>query len=155
MGLLIWKQYALKNDIQLEEQEDSGEDEILFDHITADSVFASMVPNPVQEVKAEVVVKTAAPQRPEPQTVAVAEEFYTQNDSDNDSDFSVKYEQAEDDFSDVQKTVLPQRPLFIQDLIQGLQSDDYDRFSLAIDSMEDLITNQQSNDLDTMCAELI
>lgn len=55
----------------------------------------------------------------------------------------------------MQKTVLPQRPLFIQDLIQGLQSDDYDRFSLAIDSMQDLITNQQSNDLDTMCSELI
>jgi hypothetical protein len=81
--------------------------------------------------------------------------FYTANDSDNDSDFSLKYEQQEDDFSDVQKTVLPQRPLYIQDLILGLQSDDHDRYTIAVDCMAELITNQNSNDLDVMCSDLI
>ena len=79
----------------------------------------------------------------------------TANDSDNDSDFSLKYEQQEDDFADVQKTVLPQRPLYVQDLILGLQSDDHDRYTIAVDCMEELITNQNSNDLDVMCSDLI
>ena len=41
-------------------------------------------------------------------------------DSDNDSDFEVKYEQEEDRFDDL---VAIKKPMFLKELVLGLQSD--------------------------------
>ena len=40
MGLLIWKQYAQKNDFNLKES-DQGEEEISFEEITPEIIFKS------------------------------------------------------------------------------------------------------------------
>lgn len=37
----------------------------------------------------------------------------------------------------------------------GLQSDVYNRFMLSVETMEELIRNQNSNDLSDMCPELL
>lgn len=41
MGLLVWKQYAQKNGINLKES-DQGEDEISFEEITPEIIFKSL-----------------------------------------------------------------------------------------------------------------
>jgi len=46
--------------------------------------------------------------------------FYNEEDSDNDSDFEVKYEQEEDRFDDL---VGIKKPIFLKELVIGLQSD--------------------------------
>ena len=43
--------------------------------------------------------------------------MYASEDSDNDSDFDIKYQQEEDQFKDLKKIT---QPLFITDLILGL-----------------------------------
>jgi hypothetical protein len=50
---------------------------------------------------------------------------------------------------------MSQKPLYIQDLILGLQSDDHDRYTTAINEMEQFIRDVDSNDLDAMCSELM
>ena len=70
--------------------------------------------------------------------------FYAEDDSDNDSDFEVKYAQPDDTFQDLTPI---KKPLYLSDLIQGLQSDNHDRFTLAIDTAEELLRNQRLNDL--------
>jgi len=42
--------------------------------------------------------------------------MYAENDSDNESDFDVKYEQTPDNFEDL-KTI--HKPMFISDLVLG------------------------------------
>jgi len=46
--------------------------------------------------------------------------FYNEEDSDNDSDFEVKYEQEEDRFDDL---VGIKKPMFLKELVICLQSD--------------------------------
>lgn len=155
MGLLIWKQYAQANEIELEAPEDgddSDEDgKIPFAEITAESVF-------IKEPEKQPKIENQAPVEHEDEQIGdnkVINQFYTENDSDEDSDFEIKYQQTADDFADVKKTVLPTRPLFIQDLIQGLHSDDHDRYTIAIESMEEIIRDQNNNDLEIMTDELL
>jgi hypothetical protein len=50
-------------------------------------------------------------------------------DSDNESDFDVMYENFQDNFEDLHSLI---KPVFISDVIQGLQSEDISRFNLAI-----------------------
>ena len=47
MGLLIWKQYAEKNGIDLKES-DEGEEEISFEEITPDIIFKSFDSKPLE-----------------------------------------------------------------------------------------------------------
>lgn len=73
--------------------------------------------------------------------------MYTEDDSDNESDFEPIYMQSpsQDDYSDLKP--LQDRPLFLQDLIMGLQSDSVDRYTIAMNQGENLIRSQNSNDL--------
>ncbi|CDW87236.1 UNKNOWN [Stylonychia lemnae] len=80
------------------------------------------------------------------------QEFYNEQDSDNESDFDVKYEEQNDDYSDLKPI---KAPLFLQDLIFGLQSENFDRFNISLDTAESLIRNQKLNDLDIMSNDLI
>jgi hypothetical protein len=48
--------------------------------------------------------------------------FYNEEDSDNESDFEVRYEQEEDRFDDL---VAIKKPMFLKELAMGLQSDNY------------------------------
>ena len=155
MGLLIWKQYAQANEIELEAPEDGNDSDedarIPFADITAESVF-------VREPQKPQKIEARAPSEDKGQELSdqkMLDQFYTENDSDEDSDFEIKYQHIPDDFADVKKTVLPTRPLFIQDLIQGLHSDDHDRYTLAIESMESVIRDQNNNDLEIMTDELL
>ena len=60
-----------------------------------------------------------------------------------------------DNFRDVSSITLPQKPIYIQDLIFGLRSDDHNRYKLAIDSIEEIISSQNNNDIENMCSELM
>jgi hypothetical protein len=64
------------------------------------------------------------------------EKFYDDQDSDNESDFEVQYMQDEDGYEDL-KTV--KKPLFLTDLVMGLMSDDREKFTVCIESAEELI----------------
>ena len=75
------------------------------------------------------------------------------DDEEDEDDFKVKYRSPADDYSDLTK--LQKKPLFISDLLQGLRSEDFDRFSLALKNSEALIRSQKSNDLDLLCQELL
>ncbi len=65
-------------------------------------------------------------------------EFYNEEDSDNDSDFEVKYQMEEDTYEDLIDT---KKPLFIKDLIMGLMSDKREKFEISLNSAEELIRN--------------
>ena len=71
--------------------------------------------------------------------------IYTQDDSDNESDFEQLYENPTDDFADLK--TLQDKPLYLSDLIMGLQSEQINRFTIAINHAEQLIRSQNSNDL--------
>ena len=60
-----------------------------------------------------------------------------EDEGEEDGDFQVKYRSPADDYTDLTK--LQQKPLFISDLLQGLRSDDHQRFSIALFSAEGLI----------------
>jgi len=55
----------------------------------------------------------------------------------------------------VKPTIAPLKPLFIQDIVQGLHSDDHDRYNLAIDNLKDIVMEQDNNDLAVMTPELL
>jgi hypothetical protein len=55
-----------------------------------------------------------------PKVTLEESKFYNEEDSDNDSDFEVKYEQEEDRFDDL---VGIKKPIFLKELVIGLQSD--------------------------------
>jgi len=103
-------------------------------------------------------VKPIAPIQPKPADISTIKpqeeetkftpEMYQGVDSDDDSDFEVLYEQTKDNHEDLNG--LGHKPLFINDLIQALQSEDVKRFTRAIENSEALIRSQNSNDLDVM-----
>ena len=80
------------------------------------------------------------------------QQFYAEEDSDNDSDFEVKYEQKADTFQDLQPIG---KPLYLSDLIMSLQSDTFDKFKIGIESAEELIRNQSLVDLEVQASELL
>ena len=80
------------------------------------------------------------------------QQFYAEEDSDNDSDFEVKYEQKADTFQDLQPI---RKPLYLSDLIMSLQSDTFDKFKIGIESAEELIRNQSLVDLEVQACELL
>lgn len=47
------------------------------------------------------------------------------------------------------------KPLFLSELIMSLQSENHEKFTLAIDSAEDLVRNQSHNDLEVMSEDLL
>ena len=59
------------------------------------------------------------------------------SDDEDDGDFKVRYKSLPDDYSDLKK--LQDKPLFISDLIQGLRSEDHNRFNNALENAEGLI----------------
>ena len=65
----------------------------------------------------------------------------------------MKYYVPKDNYEDLKP--LQGKPLFISDLIQGLQSDDHKRFNLAVANAEGLIREQKSNDLEIMAVDLL
>ena len=72
---------------------------------------------------------------------------------EDDDDFDVKYKAPKETFDDLKP--LQNKPLFISDLIQGLQSEDYNRFCLALSNAEGLIREQKSNDLEIMATDFL
>jgi hypothetical protein len=52
------------------------------------------------------------------------------SDDESDEDFKRVYRLNADSYEDLSR--LASKPLFITDLIQGLQSDDYKRFTTAV-----------------------
>jgi hypothetical protein len=71
--------------------------------------------------------------------------FYCEQDSDNESDFEVMYEQgAGEEFQDLKPI---KKPLYLSELVMSLQSENHEKFTLAVDSAEDLIRKQTLNDL--------
>lgn len=87
----------------------------MFAEISAESVFGkfvTIVEDKTEEEAKEIgyietsQTKQDTAQQPQPS-------FYTENDSDNESDFDVKYEQSADQFGDIQKKTAPQRPLYL------------------------------------------
>ncbi len=60
--------------------------------------------------------------------------------------------QDEDGYEDL-KTV--KKPLFLTDLVMGLMSDDREKFTICIESAEELIRKQNLNDLSVVSEELI
>lgn len=72
---------------------------------------------------------------------------------EQDDDFKTIYSAPKENYEDLKP--LSNKPLFISDLIQGLQSEDYKRFSLALSSAEGLVREQKSNDLEVMAQDLL
>ena len=81
-----------------------------------------------------------------------SEPIYTEDDSDNDSDFEPVYKINQDNHADLKNL---QKPLFLSDLIQALSSEDFERFTLGLSSAEGLIRNQNLNDLELMTPDLL
>lgn len=102
--------------------------------MTAEEVFFNFRDSATENASQPKKIAMAIPVRREEETKQAS--MYAEVDSDNESDFDVKYEQVEDNYEDL-KTI--QKPVFISDLLLGLQSDDVKRFTLAIQSAEDLL----------------
>lgn len=66
-------------------------------------------------------------------------QFYASDDSDNESDFEVLYEQVPDNYEDVAALTGPQQPLYLTDCLLGLRSDDHRRYDLAISALPKLV----------------
>ncbi|CAI2385297.1 unnamed protein product [Moneuplotes crassus] len=106
-----------------------------------DMIQEKPVPVKMNKMKQEVESKD---------TTEETKEFYDSNDSDNDSDFA-PFEMEEDDGSDV---ISVSRPTHLYDLYLGLQSDSLERFHLALEVSEELITKNLPN-LESMIPDLI
>lgn len=78
--------------------------------------------------------------------------MYAEVDSDNESDFDTKYERIQDSYDDLKQI---SKPVFLSDLIQGIQSEDIRRFTLCMESAEALIRTQNSNDLEIQVSEFL
>jgi len=78
------------------------------------------------------------------------ETFYAEEDSDNDSDFEVKYEQPSDAYEDLKPT---KKPLFLSDLVLCLQSDSHERFRMGVEAAEELV--RTAVDLEVQAVELL
>jgi hypothetical protein len=84
--------------------------------------------------------------------------MYTQDDSDNESssaedeDFKPIYRAEKDSYSDLTNLHKPQ---FLSDLILGYSSDNYDRFTQALESGALLIQSQSLNDVEHMAPDLL
>ena len=79
------------------------------------------------------------------------DQFYADQDSDNESDFEVQYMQDEDGYEDLKAV---KKPIFLADLIMGLMCDDREKFTVCLESAEDLIRNQNLNDISVVRDEL-
>ena len=60
--------------------------------------------------------------------------------------------QEEDGFEDLKAV---KKPLFFGDLLMGLMSDDREKFTMCLESAEDLIRKQNINDISVISEELI
>ena len=80
----------------------------------------------------------------------IAADFYDENDSDNDSDFE-GFVIEEDDAKDIKFST---KPTHLYDLIKGLQSEDIERYHLALESANDIIRKNLPN-LDVLLNELL
>ena len=86
-GLLIWKLYMELLEIQLEKDEDEGID---MDKITPELVFEKL--DPVAPSKEALQIPTQQKEQ---------SAMYASDDSDNESDFEVRYEQQDDNYEDL------------------------------------------------------
>ena len=80
------------------------------------------------------------------------DQFYAEQDSDNESDFEVQYMQDEDGYEDLKAV---KKPIFLTDLVMGLMCDDREKFTVCLESAEELIRNQNLNDISVVREELI
>lgn len=107
-GLLLWKLYV--QSVGLDQEEDS--DCVDLSNVTAEEVFYSFTDETAKIVQTKIQSKADKAVKEESK-----ETMYAEVDSDNDSDFDVKYEQVVDTYDDL-KTI--HQPMFISDLILGL-----------------------------------
>ncbi|TNV73226.1 hypothetical protein FGO68_gene9942 [Halteria grandinella] len=145
MGLVVWKAYMIAQGIEDQEvltqlDEFQVDQDSIFNLLTKDEDTNTTIPPTSQKEERKL------------QPLAPVSDFYAQDDSDNDSDFDLKYAPQEDTFQDL---IPIKRPLYLSDLIQGLQSDNHERFTLSIDTADTLIRNQKLNDLSVMADELL
>ncbi len=82
----------------------------------------------------------------------IKDQFYAEQDSDNESDFEVHYLQDEDGYEDLKAV---KKPIFLTDLVMGLMCDNREKFTVCLESAEDLIRNQNLNDISVVREELI
>eukprot|EP00347_Sterkiella_histriomuscorum_P016714 403352132 len=170
-GLLMWKSYMEVQGLNVNEiissedddEENSEANKFNFD-IDIQQLFSEFLQSSqkdalkqltkdnLQQIDQNQQTKVDMQAKEIPVALSKNTQFYDEQDSDNESDFDIRYEQQQEDFKDLKPI---QKPLFIQDLIFGLQSENVDRYNLAIQSSESLIRNQNQNDLDIMCEDLI
>ena len=138
-------------------KEEQDEDERLeLSQVTPDVVFANFtVKEQVQnkvEAKENSAIQEEAKGQKTNQNVETIKNSHTVKEDDGE-DFGVKYHTPKDTYDDLKP--LQNKPLFISDLIQGLQSEDHKRFMIALSNAEGLIREQKSNDLEIMAMDLL
>ena len=135
-GLLIWKLYIEALQLEEEFNEADHDESIDFTKITPESVFKDFK-DEVQEKRG--IQRELRDDSDGKEEVKRPIEIMKDVDSDDedDGDFKVRYKSLPDDYSDLKK--LQDKPLFISDLIQGLRSEDHNRFNNALENAEGLI----------------
>ena len=112
--------------------------------VSPEEVFKDFIDSEPISIK-EVVMAEAPKAQPD------KEAFYAEEDSDNDSDFEVKYQQEEDKFDDL---IAIKKPMFLRELMMSLESDNNKKFEIAIESAEELIRKETLNDLEVVAEDL-
>ena len=109
MGLLVWKQYIHKNKLLDNIELDHDEDAELMDRLTPEIVFEKFNDQQISTIQEEKKLEV----KKEVKVEKTQDKLYNSSDSDNESDFDIKYEQNVDDFEDVKKLISAQKPIYI------------------------------------------
>ena len=115
-----------------------------------DVIFKDLYDTKLKGLEEEKIIKSKEESAGKKEEIK--DQFYAEQDSDNESDFEVQYMQDEDGYEDLKAV---KKPIFLTDLVMGLMSDNREKFTLCLESAEDLIRNQNLNDISVVREDLI
>jgi hypothetical protein len=121
-----------------------------FELMPLDVIFKDLYDTKLKGLEEEKIIKSKEESAGKKEEIK--DQFYAEQDSDNESDFEVQYMQDEDGYEDLKAV---KKPIFLTDLVMGLMSDNREKFTLCLESAEDLIRNQNLNDISVVREDLI
>lgn len=121
-----------------------------FEIMPLDVIFKDLYDTKLKGLEEEKIFKSKEESAEKKEEIK--DQFYAEQDSDNESDFEVHYMQDEDGYEDLKAV---KKPIFLTDLVMGLMCDDREKFTVCLESAEDLIRNQNLNDISVVREELI
>jgi hypothetical protein len=109
-----------------------------FELMPLEVIFKDLYDTNQKEGVEKIAIKSEVKDESKGQKEEKKDQFYDEQDSDNESDFEVQYMQDEDGYEDLKAV---KKPLFLNDLVMGLMCDDREKFTVCLESAEELIRN--------------